>query len=183
MSRTFLPVFCTLLLSLIGGCSSTEADEYLLKTKDGALTIKLQRGDKVNYLQCHNDDTITSIWPLRYPVYRFLKGDVNNDGQEDLAVGVIKTTRFDTVARKRLFLFQVRNKAVIPLWLGSALSHPLEDFIITQHDSVTVVRAVEHEKQTGYLVAEYEWQGFGLGFRKYIARGISMDQARKHLVE
>lgn len=165
---------------LMPSCS-TEKKEYIIASAGKNLTISLVEG-KTNYLQCHDGDSLTSSWPLRYPVYKFLKGDVNNDGQDDLAVGVIKSTRYDSTARKRLFLFQVRNKAIIPLWLGSSLSHPLEDFAIhTTRDSITAVRSIEKEKSGNYLVAEYEWYGFGLSFREYLKREISLQEAKEFL--
>jgi hypothetical protein len=106
---------------------------------------------------------------------------VNNDGMEDLAVGVIKPTRRDPVARKRLFLFQVRNQSIIPLWLGSSLSHPMEDFLLYKNGSRFVVRSIELEKSKRYLIAEYEWFGFGLSFTKYLHRELSLDKAQRLL--
>jgi hypothetical protein len=108
---------------------------------------------------------------------------VNNDGQQDIAVGVIKATRRDSVVRKRLFLFQVRNRAIIPLWLGSSLGRPLEDFALVIHDTVTIVRSIELEKSGRYLVAEYEWFGFGPAFGRYCYRELSLERAQSLLAE
>lgn len=180
--RIMLFRFTLFYIILFSACSG-KTNEYSINSKGQNLTVSLVRGD-INYLQCQIGDSITSSWPLRYPVYKFLKGDVNNDGQEDIAVGVIKSTRYDSVARKRLFLFQVRNKAIIPLWLGSSLGHPLEDFAIrAADDSVIVIRSVEKENNDHYLVAEYEWYGFGLSFRKYIKRELTLTEAQELLSE
>lgn len=163
---------------ILAACKTDHSGSEVVVISNGErLKISLQTG-KVNYLQCSLNDSVTSTWPLRYPVYRFCKGDVNNDGHDDIAVGVIKATRHDAVVRKRLFLFQVRNRAIIPLWLGSSLSHPLEDFTVARQDSVTVIRSVEHEKSLRYLAAEYEWHGFGLSFRRYLGRELSLEDAR-----
>lgn len=172
-----------ILLMLFATACSRQNDEYNIDSAGEKLVVSLQRG-KVNYLQCRHDDSLTSSWPLRYPVYRFLTGDVNHDGSDDIAVGVIKRTRYDSVVRKRLFLFEVRNRTVIPLWLGSSLGHPLEDFTIRiLNDSTTVIRALEQEKDHGYLVAEYEWYGFGLSFRRYIQQHLSLPEAQTVLHE
>jgi len=171
--------------AVILNCCKTDspASEAIVVSGGEPLKIKLVAAGKVNYLQCSLNDSVTSAWPLRYPVYRFSSGDVNNDGQSDIAVGVIKTTRRDTVARKRLFLFQVRNRAIIPLWLGSSLGRPLEDFALVKHDSLTLVRSIELEKSQRYLVAEYEWFGFGLSFRRYLHRELSLKRAQALLAE
>jgi len=110
-----------------------------------------------------------------------LKGDINNDGVEDIVVGVIKSTRMDPIVRKRLFIYQIRNRSIIPLWLGSSLSRPLEDFTILHADSITIVRSIEIEKSNRYLVAEYEWFGFGFTFRKYLLRELELNNAQQLL--
>jgi hypothetical protein len=164
-------------------CSRTDSRELEIESNDETVSVSLTGNGKINYLECRVNDTLTSTWPLRYPVYKFLKCDVNNDGQEDVAVGVIKPTRNDPVPGKRLFLFQVKNRSVIPLWLGSSLSQPLEDFAAHTVDSTVVIRSIEIEKSKRYLVAEYEWFGFGLSFRKYIQRELSLEDARDLLDE
>jgi hypothetical protein len=166
-----------LLVILVPGCDPNSTDDIVIESPHGQMTILLRAEGTVNYLQCHVNDSLTSSWPLRYPVFKIIKGDVNNDGVEDLAVGVIKPTRRDPTARKRLFLFQIRNGSIIPLWLGSSLSHPMEDFSLYKNGSRFMVRSIEVEKSGRYLVAEYEWFGFGLTFRKYLHRELPLSQA------
>lgn len=176
--RTVIPL---LLVTLVLSCGPDSIDDIVIESPEGQMNISLHSEGTVNYLQCHVNDSLTSTWPLRYPVFKIIKGDVNNDGTEDIAVGVIKPTRRDPVARKRLFLFQLRNRSIIPLWLGSSLSHPMEDFSLYKSDSRLVVRSIELEKRERYLIAEYEWFGFGLSFRKYLHRELSLDKARRLL--
>lgn len=158
-------------------CAEHKPVEIVLESAGEAIRVSIRSEEKINYLQCFVNDSLTDSWPLQYPVFKLTKGDVNNDGNEDVLVGVIKATRRDSVVRKRLFIYQVRNRSIIPLWLGSSLSHPLEDFTIKQIDSVTVVRSVESEPSGQYLVAEYEWFGFGLSFRRYLHRELPHNKA------
>jgi hypothetical protein len=166
-----------LLSAIFFSCAKDSTDEVVLESAGETLRISLRAEGDVNYIQCFANDSLTDSWPLRYPVFKIIKGDINNDGAEDIAVGVIKSTRRDSVVRKRLFIYQIRNRSIIPLWLGSSLSHPLEDFAVIQNDSITLVRSVEMESSGHYLVAEYEWFGFGLSFRKYLQRGLSHNNA------
>lgn len=164
-----------IIVLVISACQKTK-ESHTINVQNQDFTITIEK-NKINVLQCRQNDSIVSSWPLPYPVYQLQTGDINHDGNDDIAVGIIKATRRDTITRKRLFLFQIRNKTIIPLWLGSSLSHPLEDFRIRiSNDSTVVVRALEKEKSQRYLIAEYEWFGFGLSFREYLAREISFEE-------
>ena len=176
---------CYILLSFVfilfvSSCHNAKPDKYSISTEGGIVQVALRKHNDYNELISIDNDSVVSTWPLRYPVFNFQHGDINNDGTEDLAVGVIKRTRYDSLVRKRLFLFQVRNKSIIPLWLGSSLSHPLVEFgIIKNEQGETLIRAIEKEPNGQYLIAEYEWYGFGLALRKYIRRKISLEEAKK----
>lgn len=101
-------VACLLLFFVLafGACVDDE-DSHVIQSHGDRLTVALTRG-KTNTLRLFADDSLSSEWPLRYPVYRFAVGDINEDGSDDIVVGVVKKTRRDSVSRKRLFIFQVR---------------------------------------------------------------------------
>nr|WP_319399506.1 hypothetical protein [uncultured Carboxylicivirga sp.] len=124
---------------------------------------------------------MTNQWELPYPVYQFQIGDINNDEVDDIMVGVIKTTRFDSTMSKRLFIFQNYEGYVRPLWLGSRLGHPLVDFTYTRIDEGSRIRSIEQEQSGNYLVAEYRWRSFGLDFTKYLKREVDIEEAKKLL--
>jgi len=176
-SRHILVVFSLVAL----GCSEKHGNEVTIESGGEYFRISLKAEGHVNHLQCFAHDSLADSWPLHYPVFKLVKGDIDHDGNEDIGVGVTKTTRRDSVARKRLFIYQVRNRSIIPLWLGSSLSHPMEDFTFIKKDSITVVRSIEFETSGKYLVAEYEWFGFGLSFREYLNRELSLENARELL--
>ena len=85
-------------------------------------------------------DSSHSVWKLPYPVYQFDYGDVTGDGMPEIIVWVIKPTRFDPKPDKRLFIYRIADEAYIrPLWLGSRVAQPLEDFrVIREHTPVSV---------------------------------------------
>lgn len=120
-----------------------------------------------------------SKWKLDYPVFHFECADVNADGMDDILVGVIKKTRFDSVCRKRIFIFKLFEGYVRPLWLGSRVSQPLEDFKVIHSKPVNLICTIEQEKNGKYLIAEYKWKGFGLTFVKYTKRNINLQEAIK----
>lgn len=120
-------------------------------------------------------------WRLPFPVYRFETGDVNGDGSADAIVGVIKTTRYDPVLRRRVFIFKNYRGLVRPLWLGSRLGQPVVDFHFVASDGV--LRVVEEESSGLFLVADYRWRSFGMEFVRYLGRELTEEQARKLMGE
>ncbi|MES2733741.1 MAG: FG-GAP repeat protein [Bacteroidota bacterium] len=124
---------------------------------------------------------LASTWKLNYPIYQLQHGDVNGDGIEDIAVGVIKTTRFDSIKRKRLFIFKLFDGYIRPLWLGSRVAQPLEDFRVIVQKPFTAIRTIEKERDGSYLMAEYRWRGFGLEFQQYLQRNTSLSEAKQRL--
>lgn len=144
-----------------------------------SLTISLQKmSDSLFAIQLRSGDTIHSSWKLNYPVYQFDVGDVTGDGIPEIAVGVIKPTRFYPKPDRRLFLFQISENLLIrPLWLGSRVAQPLQDFRIVKTQSAPIIRTLEREQDAKFLVAEYRWRGFGLEFVRYIKREILQQEA------
>ena len=72
----------------------------------------------------------TSCILINFPVFHFEMGDIDNDGIDDIAVGVIKSTTYDSVVRKRPFFFKIENGNLLKMWTGTSLSHPLINFKI-----------------------------------------------------
>lgn len=83
---------------------------------------------------------------------------------------------------KRLFIYRIADEAYIrPLWLGSRVAQPLEDFrVIREHTSV-LIRTMERERSGKYLIAEYAWRGFGLDFKGYLKRETEEKEAKRIL--
>ncbi len=147
-----------------------------------SLTVRLSSLGKFGYrlsAQTKHDDTITSqyAFTVNYPVYHFELGDLDEDGNVDICLGVIKKTHCDSTLKKRLFFYRLDEGRVRPLWLGSKVSHELVDFRYVQKNNHSFVRTVEKEKNGNYLVAEYKWRGFGLELAQFVSRNINLNSA------
>lgn len=174
--------FLLLLSGLLLACE--RADNIVEWEVNGRETkILLNRiSDSHHSLQLNIDGDSCSVWKLPYPVYRFDYGDVTGDGNPEIAVGVIKPTRFDPKPSKRLFLYRVANGIYIrPLWLGSRVAQPLEDFRIIRSQTPALIRTMERERSGCFLVAEYRWRGFGLEFQRYLQREMKQADALRIL--
>lgn len=182
MGRTIHTVLPLLMLLLVASCGR-QADRVSWREGRGRSQVYLEKITDSDYkLHMVNSRGNSSSWDLPYPVYRFDYGDIWGDSTPEIVVGVEKSTRFDPVVRKRLFLYRIADNLYIrPLWLGSRMGGPLYDFRVDRSCSPARVRTIEQEPSGKYLVCEYRWRGFGLKFVSYIAREITEEEAKKIL--
>lgn len=129
-------------------------------------------GDSLSYLVLTTDSTCDRH-RLPFPVYQFCTGDVDGDGSEDALVGVVKTTRFDPVMARRLFIFKNHHGRIRALWMGSRLGGILRDFCFTDGR----VRTLQATTDGRYAVVEHEWRSFGLGAKRFLAANVSYQKA------
>jgi len=171
MKRIFGYLSILLFFVACSDASHKEANEKSQIVSDEIELIK--HHDSLYYLTLTTDST-KDEWELPYPVYRFDQGDVDANGSVDFLVGVTKTTRFDSSYSKRLFIFKNYQGYVRPLWMGSRLAQPLEDFKFKMIDKEPRVLSIEKERSGLFLVAEYKWKRFGLAFDHYIRKEIEL---------
>lgn len=139
---------------------------------DSAVFSLRQVNDTLHVLELSSKRQV-SKWPLPYPVYQFQTGDVDGDGKTDAMVGVIKSTRYFPEKGRRLFIFKNYEGHVRALWLGSRLGGILQDFrFVDGH-----IRSLETTTDNRYVVAEYQWEHFGMGFRRFLAKNVSREEA------
>jgi len=129
--------------------------------------------DSLNYLVL-TENGQQDKWKLAYPVYQFQTGDVDGDGKTDALVGVIKGTRYYPEKARRLFIYKNKNGRVRAMWMGSKVGGPIDDFRFVDGR----IRVLGHTTDGKYVVAEYQWQGFGLEFICYLCKNESEELAR-----
>jgi hypothetical protein len=114
-----------------------------------------------------------------YEVFSMETGDINGDGRTDICLGIIKPTPFDSILRKRLFIFQIENDYIRPLWLSSRLVHPLEEFRVVKVGSASHVLSIEKEQNNTFCIAEYCWGSFGMHWIKSYGTSLSLTKAKE----
>ena len=118
-----------------------------------------------------------------YEVFQMETGDVNNDGKTDICIGIIKPTPFDSILKKRLFIFQIDRDYIRPLWLSSRLVKPLEEFIICKKNHKYTIKAMEKENNHLYCINEYRWESFGMSFLKEQKDSLTYSDVKRLLHE
>lgn len=169
MGKEALTKVVVLLLALYG-CSFIPL--WGIEGASGTFTLHKEH-DSLYHLVLTTDSTCDR-WTLPYPVYRMETGDVDGNGSTDALVGVVKGTRFHPEKGRRLFIFKNYRGLVRPLWLGSKLGGRLIDFRFANRR----VRSLEAASDSIFAVAEYEWDGFGLSFCRYLAKHTDEATAR-----
>jgi hypothetical protein len=179
MKQTGYPLLIIVLLGIYSCQKMPDVCRTVVNGKQMEVSLK-QSADSMHLLILTVEGKENSRWGLNYPVYRFDYGDITGDSIPEIAVGVIKTTRFDPTMDKRLFIFRITDDGYVrPLWLGSRVAQPLIDFKLVNKNGQGLVRTIEKESSGNYLVAEYRWRGFGLEFVDYVEREISLQKAKK----
>lgn len=146
------------------GCNNSAT----FRSRAGGIVYLDRSNDSLYTIKHAINDTVVSAWELRYPVYQFDYGDLDGDGENEICVGVIKPTKYDTVSRKRLFIFKLYDGRLIrPRWLGSRVGFQLENFYVCRDSSPAVVITTEIKHDTTVRL-QYHLGGFGLQFDKYL---------------
>ena len=151
-----------------GESEATKSEDYSYIRADGrpAVIRLVSMADSAASIEYWVEGQRLSEWQLKHPVFRFCCGDITGDSIPEIAVGVVKATRYSPEERNRLFLFKLFDEELIrPLWLSSRLSHRLIDFTLEPEGTV----ATEEQQPDGTMTrVRYRIGGFGLKFVKYI---------------
>lgn len=89
--------------------------------------------------------------------------EVDGDGRLEIALGVYKEANFHPVMAKRPFLYHWNGEDIVPVWRGSRLSRPFDDYIFLDldadgKDELTAIEMLPDGKR---LINAYKWSGFG----------------------
>ena len=155
---------------------------YFTPAKGQKFTLQTVN-DSLSWLVLTTDST-EDRWRLPYPVYQFQTGDIDGNGIEDAIVGVVKATRFYPEPARRLFIYKNFHNKVRPMWMGSHLGGILQDFrFIDQkggdNGQMGLIRSLQTTPRGLYVVADYRWQGFGMGFERFLVKAVGREEALK----
>ncbi len=139
---------------------------YRIKGREGKITLTRDSIFRV----CHFiGDSLADTWKLKDPVYRFDCGDLTGDSLPEITVGVVRSTRYRPEPDKRLFIFKLwKGRLIRPLWMGSRLGLPLEDFRVERDSVPHMIHTWERQPDGTIVQAIYRQKGFGLRFVNYL---------------
>ncbi len=169
------------------GCSDNKPFSKTIKINDSYFTgeVVVEKIEKIKKYKLTIFNSITKESDRIYTPYEIFQmecGDVNRDGKTDICIGIIKPTPFDSIIKKRLFIFQIDRGYIRPLWLSSRLVRPLEEFAMCKDkDGTYIIRAMEKQTKNLYCIDQYKWESFGMSFVKNCEDSLSYSKAHSLL--
>lgn len=160
-------------------CSKTSSTKEEVKTECENSTFHISiesESDSSHYILIDKEKN-KKAWKIPYPIYHWEIADVDEDGCDEILVGVIKTTRFDPNPGKRLFIFKLFEGHIRPKWMGSRLSQPLVQFKCIRAAEQTHILSMEKEPSDKFTLAIYQYGAFGLEFQTYLIRELNKREA------
>lgn len=170
INSNLLSLLAICVYSVCLSCNNTPPFSKTININDSSFKgiVHVEKIEKLNKYRVNIENRLTGgtdkIY-TPYEIYAMETGDINNDGRTDICIGIIKPTPFDSLLKKRLFIFQIDNDFIRPLWLGSRLVHPLEEFAVQiNEENKFIIKTIERQGQKTYCINEYRWQSFGMTF-------------------
>ncbi|MDR1542087.1 MAG: hypothetical protein LBU32_29745 [Clostridiales bacterium] len=101
---------------------------------------------------------LTAAKPLKV-----MAGDVNRDGIKEVSIKAWKTAAFDPQLAQRPFFFNVSRGKLEAVWLGSRLSQPFIDYVLTDFDGdgFEEIVSLEQTRASRQQISAYRWDSFG----------------------
>lgn len=176
-----LLVFLALILVLCLGISQIQIkvlEETISLPKEGKVTlvlyrkafskygntIEIRRGQKSTWKKFQGKNAL-NIWKL-------CLGDVDGDGEVEIALGVYKKAPHHQVMARRPFLYNIENGKLKAKFRASRLSLPMEDFTLYDIDKDGREEILSVERKAGqYFLAAYHYLNFHIS-RDYLSKPL-----------
>jgi len=141
-----------MLLLTGGGC----LEEAGLRYADMLLLCDMPKAGQAPVVRTSLD--LTRLRPLKIQL-----GDIDGDGRLEIALCVYKETTFDPQPAMRPFFYRWEDGDLAPVWRGSRLARPFDDYRLADldGDGRAELVSVEALADGGRLICVYRWRDFG----------------------
>jgi hypothetical protein len=180
--KTIFFLFISIISCL--SCSENKPFEKEISINDNYFKgqVKLEKVDKPQKYRLSISNSLTGKTDkiyTPYSVFQMETGDVNHDGKTDICLGIIKPTPFDSVLKKRLFIFQIDQDYIRPLWLSSRLVSPLEKFSVAKDSAGKyIINTLEKQSNDLFYSRTYQWNSFGMTYLKTTKDSITFKDVK-----
>lgn len=159
----FLCIVCTILITGKGVNSyriaSHSTNYTLTSVKKEGTRLRLYKAKKLVDWKTFTD-SVASLTIV----------DIDNDGNEDIAVGIVKSSRWSNVKSLKMHLYKVQSDRILPLWRSSKLTSNLIDFCFIRTSGRNSACVIERLPDASYNLIMFQWKYFGLVFEDYMLK-------------
>lgn len=144
----------------------TEASSlWLFSANDFVVAIKkLNSGRKI--LTLWQDGENSNSISLYGKLSEIRVADIDNNGSEDIILGLSKKVKFDSTYKIRINIFSYQNGNLQPLWLGTKFIHSLASFDVLKGQDKNYLSTFEFDSANHFYKRVYEWDNFGFALKK-----------------
>jgi hypothetical protein len=96
--------------------------------------------------------------------------DSDNDGNDDIVVGIVKSSRWSEVKSLKMYLYKISQDRILPLWRSSKLTSNMIDFCFVKEAGKNYACVIEKPKNHSYNLIRFRWRNFGLIYENYIIK-------------
>lgn len=96
--------------------------------------------------------------------------DIDNDGNEDVAVGIIKSSRWSKEKSLKMYLYRIKADRILPMWRSSKLTSNLIEFCFVNNSGKNYAVVIEKLSNNSYNLIRFRWKNFGLVYDKYMLK-------------
>ena len=139
---------------------SEDSKIWIFPAKDYSVVIKqLSSGQhKINLWQANG---ISPPMHLYGKLSELEIDDVDNDGKDDILIGVSKKVKFDPIDKKRINVYTVNNGALQRKWMGTKFIYDIYSFKVYQSIDYNYLKTIEKDSLGNTYEGIYEWDDFG----------------------
>lgn len=156
-------------LILFGFQSNIEITKniYPLKSELKSYYIKLDKKDRYQLITLDSLNKVIESREFLDSICKISIADFDNDGNEDIALGIIKSSRWSNEKSLKMHLYKIKDSRILPLWRSSKLTSNLIDYTFIKDSNITYCYAIEKLKTNSFNLIKFKWKSFGYAFVDY----------------
>jgi poly-gamma-glutamate synthesis protein (capsule biosynthesis protein) len=108
--------------------------------------------------------------------------DIDNDGNEEIIVGVNTSTRYYSSTENRISVYNVDKDYFFPKWLGSKVGGSFIDFTVCRETNRLLLLQTSEVSKTIKEVA-YTWNGFGFDFDEILHESVGITDKKLRFLQ